>query len=250
VTEAPFEGGRVTVLRDVSEDRELERVRSDFVATAAHELRTPLSAVYGAVRTLRRSDYDLPEETRDAFLGMIESESERLRLLMDQLLASAQLDRGQLHLQLERVDVRPLVEGLVSSVAVNVPGTIELAYDAPDLPLVAVADRERLRQVLANLVDNAVKYSPDGGRVDLRTSRNGATVTIEIEDHGLGIPLDQQERIFEKFYRLDPSMTKGIGGSGLGLYISREFVKEMGGVLTLSSTMGAGSIFTVVLPSA
>jgi signal transduction histidine kinase len=250
VTESRFEGGRVTVLRDVSEDRELERVRSDFVATAAHELRTPLSAVYGAVRTLRRSDYDLPPETRDVFLGMIESESERLRLLMDQLLASAQLDRGQLQLQLERVDVRPLVEELVSSVSVNMPGTIELAYEAPDLPLLAVADRERLRQVLANLVDNAVKYSPDGGRVDLRTGRNGATVTLEVEDHGLGIPLDQQERIFQKFYRLDPSMTKGIGGSGLGLYISREFVKEMGGALTLRSAIGEGSTFTVVLPSA
>jgi signal transduction histidine kinase len=250
VTESRFEGGRVTVLRDVSEDRELERVRSDFVATAAHELRTPLSAVYGAVRTLRRSDYDLPQETRDAFLGMIESESERLRLLMEQLLASAQLDRGQLQLQVERFDLRPLVEELVSSVSVNVPETIELAYEAPDLPLVAIADRERLRQALANLVDNAVKYSPDGGRVDIRTGRNGTTVTIEVEDRGLGIPFDQQERIFQKFYRLDPSMTKGIGGSGLGLYISREFVKEMGGTLTLRSAIGEGSTFTVVLPSA
>jgi signal transduction histidine kinase len=181
---------------------------------------------------------------------MIETESERLRLLMDQLLASAQLDRGQLQLQLERVDVRHLVEELVSSVALNVPAAIELAYAPTDLPLVAVADRERLRQVLANLLDNAVKYSPDGGRVDLRTGREGATVTIEVRDGGLGIPLDQQERVFQKFYRLDPSMTKGIGGSGLGLYISRAFVEEMGGELTLSSAVGQGSTFTVALPAA
>jgi signal transduction histidine kinase len=249
VTESRFDGGRVVVLRDVSENRELERIRSDFVATAAHELRTPLAAVYGAVRTLRRNDRELPAETQEAFLAMIESESERLRLLMDQLLASAQLDRGQLHVQLERLDVRPLVEELVSSVALNVPGTIDLVFDAPDRPLLAVADRERLRQVLANLVDNAVKYSPDGGRVELRTSAGGGTVTIEVEDAGLGIPLDQQERIFQKFYRLDPSMTKGIGGSGLGLYISRAFVEGMGGSLTLESRVGGGSTFRVVLPA-
>jgi signal transduction histidine kinase len=249
VTESRFDGGRVVVLRDVSENRELERIRSDFVATAAHELRTPLAAVYGAVRTLRRNDRELPAETQEAFLAMIESESERLRLLMDQLLASAQLDRGQLHVQLERLDVRPLVEELVSSVALNVPGTIDLVFDAPDRPLLAVADRERLRQVLANLVDNAVKYSPDGGRVELRTSAGGGTVTIEVEDAGLGIPLDQQERIFQKFYRLDPSMTKGIGGSGLGLYISRAFVEGMGGSLTLESQVGGGSTFRVVLPA-
>jgi signal transduction histidine kinase len=250
VNESRFEGGRVVVLRDVSEDRELERIRSDFVATAAHELRTPLAAVYGAVRTLRRRGRELPAETREAFLTMIESESERLRLLMDQLLASAQLDRGQPQLQLEQFDVRPLVEELVSSVAVHVPDTIELVYEAPDRPLLAVADRERLRQVLANLVDNAVKYSPDGGRIDLRTSLRRGTVTIEIEDRGLGIPLDQQERIFQKFYRLDPSMTKGVGGSGLGLYISRAFVEGMGGSLTVQSRVGAGSTFRVTLPSA
>jgi signal transduction histidine kinase len=110
------------------------------------------------------------------------------------------------------------------------------------------ADADRLRQVIANLLDNAIKYSPGGGRVELRISQENGTGVIEVADHGLGIPAHEQQRIFEKFYRLDPSMTRGIGGSGLGLYISRELIEQMGGHLSVSSRVGQGSTFTVTLP--
>ena len=112
------------------------------------------------------------------------------------------------------------------------------------------ADPERLRQVVANLIDNAIKYSPGGGRIDVRVSANGDSGTIEVADNGLGIPAHEQERIFEKFYRLDPSMTRGIGGSGLGLYISRQLVEQMGGRLSVVSRHGVGSTFAISLPLA
>ena len=246
--ETPFDGGTVVVLRDVSEDLRLERLRADFVATAAHELRTPLAAVYGAVRTLRQTEHKLSEEMTAQFLQMIENEAERLKLVMDQLLVSAQLDREEIHLHQERVDISDLCRGLVDSVAVRAPEGIDVEVAVPAEQVCVEADVERLRQVVANLLDNAIKYSPGGGRVDLRVGERRGFGVIEVADHGLGIPPHEQHRIFEKFYRLDPSMTRGIGGSGLGLYISRELVRHMGGQLSVASRLGEGSTFTVMLP--
>jgi signal transduction histidine kinase len=247
--ESPFDGGRVVVFRDVTDDHRLEQLRSDFVATAAHELRTPLAAVYGAVRTLRQGEHKLTTEVTEQFLEMIENESERLKLVMDQLLVSAQLDRADLRMHRQPVDAVGLCEGIVGSVRVRKPDAIELAV-VPREDVTVDADPDRLRQVIANLLDNAIKYSPRGGLVELRVSANDGAGVIEVADHGLGIPLDEQQRIFEKFYRLDPSMTLGIGGSGLGLYISRELVQQMGGRLSVDSRVGMGSTFTVTLPIA
>jgi signal transduction histidine kinase len=247
--ETPFDGGRVVVLRDVSNDQRLERLRADFVATAAHELRTPLAAVYGAVRTLRRDDRELPPDVTEQFLAMIESEAERLRLVMDQLLVSAQLDREDIRVSRQVVDAASLCRSVVESGAVRKPASIDLGISV-DGAVHVDADPDRLRQVVANLVDNAVKYSPGGGRVEVRVLARSGSGVIEVQDHGLGIPAHEQRRIFEKFYRLDPSMTRGVGGSGLGLYISRELVELMGGVLSVRSRHGEGSIFTVRLPLA
>jgi signal transduction histidine kinase len=245
--ESDFDGGRVVVLRDVTDDRRLERLRADFVATAAHELRTPLAAVYGAARTLRRADIDA--QVSEQFLEMIESESERLRLVMDQLLVSAQLDRDDLHVRQQVVDLGDVCTGLADAVRVRDP-TVELSVDCPETEVLVEADAERLRQVAANLVDNAIKYSPGGGTVEIRVSERDGFGVLEVADQGLGIPADEQQRIFEKFYRLDPSMTRGIGGSGLGLYISRELVQQMGGELSVRSEVDRGSTFTVTLPLA
>src|SRR5207248_8741710 len=130
------------------------------------------------------------------------------------------------------------------------PPNIELEYEADSsLPPVA-ADPDKLRQVLTNLVDNAIKYSPDGGTVRVDVKRLGRSVVFSVRDEGLGIPLAEQSRIFEKFYRLDPELTRGVGGTGLGLYISRELVRHMDGRLTVVSREGEGSIFRVELPIA
>ena len=245
--ETRFPEGRVLVLQDVTGERELERTRSDFLATASHELRTPLAAVYGAVRTLRRKDRPTSPELDGQLLAMIETESHRLAEIVDQILVSTEVDRGSVPLQPERCDVRELGASAVESARVRAPETIELSLDVPE-GIVVHADPSRLRQVVVNLLDNAIKYSPEGGRVAVRAAEHDGSVAIEVADQGLGIPEEAQERIFEKFVRLDADMRRGVGGSGLGLYISHELVERMGGRLRVDSEPGRGSTFTIQLP--
>ena len=248
--ESRFPGGRVVVVRDLTADHELERVRSEFVATAAHELRTPLAAIYGAVRTIRRDDYELAPEIREQFLTMIERESERLKELMDQLLVTAQLDRDSLQVRSEIVDAGELCRSIIDSAELRIPDSIRLTAELAPTPVTVRVDSERLRQVIGNLLDNAIKYSPNGGRIALRTITRDGQGVIEVSDEGIGIPAGEQERIFEKFYRLDPSMTRGVGGSGLGLYIIRELIAHMQGEVAVESQLDRGSTFTISLPLA
>ena len=250
VTGVAFDEGVVYALRDVTDERALERARSDFVATASHELRTPLAAVYGSARTLRRADIDLPAEQRDRFLEIIESETERLTTIVSQILLAGQLEDGRVDLATSATDLRGLAESVLDSTRVRVPAEVELKLDAGDDSAVALADEDKLRQVLVNLLDNAVKYSPDGGEVAVELGSAPGLVTLTVRDSGLGIPAGEQDRIFEKFYRLDPALTRGVGGSGLGLYISRELVSRMGGRMSVRSRPGEGAAFTVELPAA
>jgi PAS domain S-box-containing protein len=247
VTGVGFGQGTVYALQDVTEEHALEKTRSDFVATASHELRTPLAAVYGAVRTLRRSDVELSEDDRTLFLEMIESEATRLATIIDQILLTGQLDAGAVEIDATECDPAEIAASVIDSAAVHVPEDISLALDPDGSPRI-VCDENKLRQVLVNLVDNAIKYSPGGGRVEIRLRRQTSHCLIEVVDDGLGIPVDERNRIFEKFYRLDPQQTKGVGGSGLGLYICRELVERMNGQLTVASEPGRGSTFTVELP--
>jgi PAS domain S-box-containing protein len=247
VSAVDFGEGTVYALRDVTDEHALEKTRSDFVATASHELRTPLAAVYGAVRTLRRDDVELSDEDRTAFLEMIESESLRLSNIVDQILLAGQLDAGAVELSVAECSPAEIAAGVIESASVHLPEGISLDLSADGAPTI-VCDENKLRQVLVNLLDNAIKYSPDGGEVGIRLERNGGGCLIEVVDEGLGIPSSERERIFEKFYRLDPQQTKGVGGSGLGLYICRELVERMDGRLTVDSEPGVGSRFTVSLP--
>jgi PAS domain S-box-containing protein len=247
VRERDFVDGRVLVLQDVTGERELERARSDFVATASHELRTPLSAVYGAVRTLRRGGRPHDRELDERLLAMIESESERLKEIVEQILTSADIDRNEIRLQLQRCNLRELIETAVEAVWSNAPTNIEFVVDAPD-EIELDCDGPKLRQIVINLLDNAIKYSPDGGQIEIRLREQNHMTTIEVTDHGVGIPATAHERIFEKFVRLDPEMRRGVGGTGLGLYISRELVVRMNGQLQVRSTPGKGSTFTIELP--
>ncbi len=254
VTGVAFDEGVVFALRDVSEEHALERARSDFVATASHELRTPLAAVYGAARTLRRPDLDLLPEQSETFLEIIESETDRLTAIVAQILLAGQLDAGRLDVAQAECDLRALGQSVLASARLRAPETIELRLETTGAdngtPPVALADEDKLRQVLVNLVDNAIKYSPDGGSVEILLGREDRLARLAVRDHGLGIPPEARDRIFEKFYRLDPALTRGVGGTGLGLYISRELVTRMGGTLRVEPSPVAGSTFVVELPAA
>jgi PAS domain S-box-containing protein len=243
-----FEGGRVITLRDATVEHVLERARADFVTTASHELRTPLTAVYGSVRTLLERENDLDEAQRKRLLRMIEQESEHLAQIVDQLLVTAQIDRGRLRLHESDCDVAALCASVLDAAETRKPESIRLELLAPRSTRLLRCDSPRLKQVLVNLVENAIKYSPNGGRIQVRIADTPDEVRIDVTDEGLGIPPSEQSRIFEKFYRLDAEMTRGVGGSGLGLYISREIVEQMGGVLSVDSRRGSGSTFTVTLP--
>jgi PAS domain S-box-containing protein len=250
VSEVEFGDGIVYALRDVTEERLLERARSDFVATASHELRTPLAAVLGAVKTLRRKDVTFEPEQREALMEMIDREAERLSGIVGQLLLAGQLDAGRLPVDLDQFDPVEVTRSVVDSAELHLPTGVELRVLAQEeLPPVA-GDANQLRQVLANLLDNAIKYSPQGGDIELRLDRNGGFARIEVTDRGLGIPRDEHERIFEKFYRLDPALTRGVNGTGLGLYISKELVERMNGRISVRSEPGRGSTFVVEVPLA
>jgi len=247
VSGVDFGDGTVYALQDVTEEHALEKTRSDFVATASHELRTPLAAVYGAVRTLRRDDVELTDADRAQFLEMIESEATRLAKIVDQILLAGQLDADAVEFELVECDLEEVAAGVIDSAALHLPASISLDLSVDGAAPIR-CDENKLRQVLVNLVDNAVKYSPEGGRVELRVRSENGSCLIEVADEGLGIPADERERIFEKFYRLDPQQTQGVGGSGLGLYICRELVERMNGRLRVESEPGKGSRFTVELP--
>jgi signal transduction histidine kinase len=243
-----FGEGTVYALRDVTDEHALEKARSDFVATASHELRTPLAAIYGAIRTLRRADVDLEDADENAFLEIIEAESVRLAQIVDQILVAGQLDADAIDFDLETFDPADLAEGVVESAALHLPEGVSLSVTKEETQPI-IGDANKLRQVLVNLVDNAIKYSPDGGDVEIRLESSNGEYVIQIVDEGLGIPSSERERIFEKFYRLDPQQTRGVGGSGLGLYICRELVERMNGQIEVESEPGRGSRFTVRLPS-
>jgi PAS domain S-box-containing protein len=245
-----FAEGTVYAFRDLTEERGLEQMRADFVATVSHELRTPLAAIYGAAVTLRRQDLDLDDEMRGRLLDIVSEESDRLAQIVNDVLLASHLDSGRLHVNIQTVDAGRLTAHVVEAAKVHLPEGVTLSFAAPKrLPPVA-ADEQQLRQVLVNLVDNAVKYSPDGGPVEVRISCEDRAVRWSVSDRGLGIPASERRRVFEKFFRLDPNMTRGIGGTGLGLYICHELVRRLDGRIWVESNNGKGSRFVVELPTA
>jgi PAS domain S-box-containing protein len=244
-----FEEGTVYAFRDLTEEKALEEMKADFVATVSHELRTPLAAIYGSAQTLRRTDIVLDAGVRDQLLGVIASESDRLGTIVNDLLVAGRLDADQLPVTVEQCDPAELAATVLESAGTHLPENIVLDLEVPERIPSVVADPGQLHQVLINLVDNAIKYSPEGGPVVLSVANGDGSIRFSVADTGLGIPASEHRRIFEKFYRLDPDMTRGIGGTGLGLYICRELVRRMDGKIWVESKPGEGSTFFVELPA-
>jgi signal transduction histidine kinase len=243
--------GVVYAFRDLTEERALETMRTEFVSTVSHELRTPLAAIYGAAMTLRRSDIALDDDQRANLLDVVSGEADRLARTVNDILWASRLDADSLHVNIQSCDPRALATDVVQAQLAHLDPGHEIALTVEEgLPHLA-GDPDKVGRVLINLVDNAVKYSPDGGRVDVDVRTAGAQVRFAVTDRGLGIPPAEQRRIFEKFYRLDPNMNRGVGGTGLGLYICRELVRRMEGRIWVESHgLGRGSTFNVELPVA
>jgi PAS domain S-box-containing protein len=250
ITGVGLEEGTVYAFRDLTEERMLEKMRSDFVATISHELRTPLASVYGAALTLIEREETLEHEHRARLLGVIASEADRLAHIVDDVLLASRLDSRRLAFSIESCDAVHAIDRTVEAARAHIPPGVRLEVEAGDAVPPVAADAEKLRQILGNLIDNAIKYSPNGGLVQVALEQRGHRLRFTVRDQGIGIPPEERERIFEKFYRLDPDLLRGVGGTGLGLYISRELTARMGGSIWVDSTPGGGSTFYLELPLA
>jgi len=226
--------------------REFDRLKDEFIAVISHELRTPLTSVYGAALTLQKRD--VSDEMQEALLDIVSDEAGRLARLLDDALSASRLHADRETFEITPIDGAGIARSVVDATRPRVPEGLELELIASTgVPLVA-ADPDKLRQVLVNLTENAIKYSPNGGRIEVRVDRIGPAVRFSVRDEGIGIAPEEQMRVFERFHRLDPNMTRGVGGTGLGLYICRELVQHMGGRIWVTSREGRGSTFSFDLP--
>ena len=242
--------GAVVVLHDVSELRRLERVRQDFVANVSHEFKTPLTAIQGFAETLLGGALEDPRSNR-RFLEIIREHAVRLARLTDDLLKLARIEAGKLEVQFSAVSVLDLVERCAEVTLLKASRKqIVLEIDVPaKLPAVR-GDATLLSEVLQNLLDNAIQYTPEGGRIHVSATEGEREIILTVADTGIGIPLAAQERIFERFYRVDAARSREAGGTGLGLSIAKHIVETHGGRLWVKSEVGHGSAFSFSIPLA
>jgi len=251
---APFDKdhdhGVLVVIHDVTERRKTEEMRKEFVANVSHELRTPLTNIHSYAETLVDSAGELPAEMEKNFLNVILSESDRMAHIVQDLLTLSRFDSGRSELSLTRFSFAQAIEAMVNANLMEAQRhghslTLELE---PGLPQIT-ADRERLTQVMMNVVSNAIKYTPDGGRIQVSAGRmEGSRVWLEVADNGIGIPAQDQGRIFERFYRVDKARSRESGGTGLGLSIAKEIVDQHQGEIRIVDKAGPGLTIRVELP--
>jgi two-component system, OmpR family, phosphate regulon sensor histidine kinase PhoR len=240
--------GAVVVLHDVTELRRLERVRQDFVANVSHEFKTPLTAIQGFAETLLAGALDDPENNR-RFLEIIRNHAIRLARLTNDLLKLARVEAGKLELEFSSVGLLELIEGCTETTLLKANRkdiTLEFTVP-PQLPPVR-GDAALLRDVLQNLLDNAIQYTPAGGHISVSATAGPREAVVTVADTGIGIPLTDSERIFERFYRVDAARSREAGGTGLGLSIAKHIVEAHAGKLWVESTVGQGSKFSFSLP--
>jgi len=239
--------GRIWTLREVTADRRLERLRDAFVAAVSHEMRTPLTSITGFLEMLGDEEHELGDAGR-TYLSVIRRGTTRLQRIVEDLLLVAQIEADRLELDPAPTDLGDLaVEAVEAALPAAAEQGIELVLDIEGrLPL--EADAGRLRQVLDNLVSNALKFTPAGGSVILSAANGNGPLRVEVTDTGIGIPQDEVDQLFSRFYRASTATRRAIPGTGLGLVIARAIVEGHGGTISLASREGEGTRVTVTLP--
>jgi two-component system phosphate regulon sensor histidine kinase PhoR len=242
--------GALLVLHEITALRRLETIRRDFVANVSHELKTPLTAIRALVETVE-DDAAMSPETRQRFLGKIRKQAERLTAQVADLMALSRLESGETDEGREALDLREVAQAACGALATSAETRgIQLSMELPERPAIVMGERESLEQALRNLLDNAVKYTPAGGRVSLRLWQESGQVMAEVADTGIGIEPQHLNRIFERFYRVDKARSRELGGTGLGLAIVKHAAQAHGGDIEVTSQVGLGSRFRLRLPAA
>ena len=239
--------GRLFVFRETTGERELERLKDEFLATVSHELRTPLTSIVGYAEALTAGDFGELAADQAEFVGVIERNANRLTRLVDDLLLTARIESHALELYLEDVDAAALVADCAQGVTPYAESRgVQLVLETE--PLKLRADTLRFTQLLNNLFSNGVKFTPDGGTVTVRTRMEEGVGVIEVEDTGMGIPADEQDKLFERFFRSSVAHRRSIEGTGLGLVIAKAIAERHGGRIGFESQVGMGTTFRVELP--
>jgi len=235
-------------LRDITEEKRVETIKKDFVANVSHELRTPLASIKGYSETLL--DDDVEREKQKEFLEIIDRHATRMSRIIDDLLILSRLESSAVSLESSTVDMRELIGTTVKGARKGAQDkSITIQADLPDVLPPVMGDRDRLEQVVVNLIDNAIKYTPSGGHITITAEGRNDEVRVDVIDTGIGIPENDISRIFERFYRVDKARSRALGGTGLGLAIVKHIIQGHNGRLDVKSELGAGSTFSFFLAS-
>ena len=246
---AAMREGIIVVIHDVTQSYELDRSRREFVANASHELRTPLTTIKMVLESLSGDEAVTANEMTKSFLSMAETESSRMEALIKNLLTLSQLDSRTMQLNIKELNITESVASIAKTLSYTAEKKGQkLTFDGVYEPLTVKGDKIRLEQVIINIVSNAIKYTPDGGRIAMSLRAVGENVEIAVADNGIGIPSEDLPRLFERFYRVEKARNSDKGGTGLGLAIAKEFALAHGGDIRVASELGKGTLFTIVLP--
>ena len=254
---APFssdhaQGGVLVVIHDVTEQRRSEQLKREFVANVSHELRTPLTNIKSYAETIVDTGDELPPELRANFMNVIISEADRMTRIVQDLLTLSKIDYGKMEMNISRFPFLKAVQNVYDAAKLNAEQnhhhtmTLTCEGDIPDVN----GDRERIEQVITNIVSNAVKYTPDGGKIDMLVGTSGKNVFVRVTDNGIGIPEKDLPRLFDRFYRVDKARSRESGGTGLGLSIAQEILNQHKGRIEISSEYGKGTSVLITMPAA
>jgi len=243
--------GTVSTMRDITAEREMATMKNEFVSTVSHELRTPLTSIKGYVDLIVDGEAGEINEVQREFLEIVQENSDRLVSLINDMLDISRIESGRIHLKVEPIEIPDLIMSTAETFKTMAEKSgVELVCEVADGLPRAAGDRDRVGQVLMNLVSNAIKYSPGGGRATIKARHDGEMIVVDVTDAGIGIKPEDQAQLFTKFYRVDSSLTRDIGGTGLGLSICKSIVELLGGSVWVESVLGEGSTFAFSLPVA